>query len=180
MRIVVIIMMYGGTIYYWVDDGTHKAQTIDWSEQMKSLSTVFGNTVFIFIYHHSIPGIVYPVRPQSAVPRMFLISNIVGALLLFIEAQLAWYAFSSLPNDCEDTGEGASFPCKPDPNGFNQNFAGIPVIGQIVQFYPMLNVAAVPILTITLRNNLMQVLPIKRWLKNCDCSCSRFLLQVSL
>lgn len=177
MRIVVIIMMYGGTIYYWADDGTHKAQTLDWSEQIKSLSTVFGNTVFIFIYHHSIPGIVYPVRPQSAVPRMFLISNIVGALFLFIEAQLAWYAFSSLPNNCEDTGEGASFPCKPDPNGFNQNFAGIPVIGQIVQFYPMLNVAAVPILTITLRNNLMEVLPIKKWLKSCDCSCARFLLQ---
>ena len=43
----------------------------------------------------------------------------------------------------------------------------------------MLNVAAVPILTITLRNNLMQVLPIKRWLTQCDNSVSRFLLQVS-
>ena len=41
----------------------------------------------------------------------------------------------------------------------------------------MLNVAAVPILTITLRNNLMEVLPIKRWLRQCDCSCSRWLLE---
>lgn len=52
-------------------------------------------------------------------------------------------------------------------------------MGAFVQFYPMLNVAAVPILTITLRNNLMQVLPIKKWLRNCDCSFARFLLQVS-
>jgi hypothetical protein len=44
----------------------------------------------------------------------------------------------------------------------------------------MLNVAAVPVLTITLRNNLMQVLPIKRWLKGCDCGVARFLLQVSI
>jgi len=86
---------------------------------------------------------------------MFLISNIVGAILLFIEAQLAWYAFSGLPNECEDTSYIPNFPCKPDSKGFNQNFAGIPVMGSFVQFYPMLNVAAVPILTITLRNNLM-------------------------
>lgn len=49
-------------------------------------------------------------------------------------------------------------------------------MGSFVQFYPMLNVAAVPVLTITLRNNLMQVLPIKRWLKECDCGTARFLL----
>ena len=58
---------------------------------------------------------------------MFLISNIVGAVLLFIECQLAWYALSGLPNGCEDLN--ASFPCKPDSNGYNLNFAGIPVIG---------------------------------------------------
>lgn len=86
IRIVVIICMYGGTIYYWVDDGTQKAKTIDWAEQMPHLATVFGNTVFTFIYHHSIPGIIYPVRPQSALPKMFLISNIFGAIMLFIEA----------------------------------------------------------------------------------------------
>jgi len=55
--------MYGGTIYYWADDGTHKAPLIDFSTQLSHLSTVFGNTVFVFIYHHSIPGIIYPVRP---------------------------------------------------------------------------------------------------------------------
>jgi hypothetical protein len=75
--------------------------------------------VFIFIYHHSIPGIIYPVRPQSALPKMFLISNITGAVLLFVEAQLAWYAFSGLPNNCEDTNYDPPFPCKPDKNGFN-------------------------------------------------------------
>jgi len=55
--------MYACTIYYWADYGTHKAPTFDLKEQIKSLSTVFGNTVFIFIYHHSVPGIIYPVRP---------------------------------------------------------------------------------------------------------------------
>jgi len=39
----------------------------------------------------------------------------------------------------------------------------------------MLNVSAVPILTITLRNNFMQVVPVKRWLK--DWGCCQILLQ---
>ena len=63
IRLVVIVCMYGGTLYYWVDDGTNKAPLIDFSTQLSHLSTVFGNTVFVFIYHHSIPGIIYPVRP---------------------------------------------------------------------------------------------------------------------
>ena len=34
----------------------------------------------------------------------------------------------------------------------------IPFISQVVNFYPMLNVAAYPVLAITLRNNFLQVL----------------------
>ena len=33
----------------------------------------------------------------------------------------------------------------------------------------MLNVSAVPTLTITLRNNFMQVVPVKRWIRNAGC-----------
>lgn len=119
---------------------------------MKSLSTVFGNTVFIFIYHHSVPGIIYPIRPQSKVRNMFWIANIVGAVLLILEVQLAWFAFSGLTNPCD--ADPAVFPCAIAPL-FNENFQAIPVIGQITVFYPMLNTAAVPVLTITLRNNIM-------------------------
>ena len=38
----------------------------------------------------------------------------------------------------------------------------------------MLNVSAVPILTITLRNNFMQVVPVKRWIR--QWGCCKFLL----
>jgi len=37
----------------------------------------------------------------------------------------------------------------------------LPGIGEITSFYPALNVAAVPILTITLRNNLFTILGLK-------------------
>ncbi len=82
--------------------------------------------------------------------------------MLFIQAQLTWCAFSGLTNSCEATP--VVLPCAVHPKGFNYSFAGIPLMGALVYFYPILNVAAVPILTIKLRNNLMQVLPIKKWL----------------
>jgi len=158
-RVVFVILIYFGMGIDMAKDGLHKAPLLDWAEQSRHLATVFGNTVFVFIYHHSIPGIVYPIRPQSSTTKMFALSHILGASLLFIEGQMAFYAFSSYPNDCKE-----SIPCKPS-GLFNENFQDIPFIGQVVQFYPMLNSTAVPILTITLRNNLLSVIPIKKWIK---------------
>ena len=41
----------------------------------------------------------------------------------------------------------------------------------------MLNIAAVPVLNITLRNNLLDVIPIKRWLRGTTNPFFKFLLQ---
>ena len=51
---------------------------------------------------------------------MFLIANIIGATALVLEGQLAFMAFSGLPNTCEDPA-GTVFPCKTDVL-FNENF----------------------------------------------------------
>lgn len=86
---------------------------------------------------------------------MFLYSHIIGASLLGLEGLLAYLAFSGIKRDCSE-----GYPCKIQ-DLFNENFVNIPFIGQVCNFYPMLNVSSVPVLTITLRNNLMEVLPIK-------------------
>lgn len=58
-------------------------------------------------------------------------------------------------------------PCPKDfpdcviQNLYNENFLAIPFIGQVVNFYPFLNTAAMPILLITLRNNLFDALNLK-------------------
>jgi len=139
------------------------------------VANAFGGTVFVFIFHHSISGIVYPIRPQSNVKPMFLYSHIIGSSLLAIEGFLAWLAFSGLPNKCTTN----VFPCQ-IADLFNENFVNLPFIGQVCNFYPMLNVSSVPVLTITLRNNLMEVIPIKRWLATSDYKVCQFLLQVSI
>jgi len=90
---------------------------------------VFGNTVFVFIYHHSIPGIIYPIRPQTNLGKMFLTSNIVASILLFTEGMLAYLAFSGLTNSCTPPPPAQTeFPCQVAPL-FGENFTGIPVVG---------------------------------------------------
>lgn len=99
---------------------------------------------------------------------MMLISHIVAFFLLGILGVLAFLAFSGYTNPCTDDAGNPDYPCAVQPL-FNENFLGIPFVGPFVNFYPMLNVAAVPILTITLRNNIMEVVPIKRWLLAIHC-----------
>jgi len=67
LRFVVTSMMCVGSLYYIClgkpDGGINTAPVFDLKNQITHLAKVFGNTTFVFIYHHSVSGIIYPVRP---------------------------------------------------------------------------------------------------------------------
>lgn len=65
IRIIVIIFLYGGSIYYLGTNGVNASPVFDLKNQFSNIANCFGGTVFVFIFHHSISGIVYPIRPQS-------------------------------------------------------------------------------------------------------------------
>jgi len=140
---IVVIFMYGITPY-------NKINKFEFGE----ISNIFGGTVFIFICHHSISGIIYPIRPQSKVKPMMILSFSIGGGILFLEALLAVLAFGGYDDDKEDFPQSIK-------EMYTDNFLAIPVVSQIVSFYPLLNMSAVPILTITLRNNIFQLLGIE-------------------
>lgn len=137
LRLLVIIFLYGGTIFYLSKDGVQSAPVFDGPSIAKNLATTFGNTVFVFIFHHSISGIVYPIRPQSQIKPMFLTSHIIGTALLGLEGKLfyfikicyiglmAFLAFSGIDHEC---GHGNTYPCRISKL-FNENFVNIPFIG---------------------------------------------------
>lgn len=81
---------------------------------------------------------------------------------MFCVGLMAFLAFSGIDHEC-GVGENPKYPCR-IADLFNKNFVNIPFIGLVCNLYPMLNVSSVPVITITLRNNLMEVIPIKRWL----------------
>ena len=63
LRFIVTAMMIAGSGFYLIKDGPSTLPVFDWKNQISYLAEVFGNTTFVFIYHHSISGIIYPVRP---------------------------------------------------------------------------------------------------------------------
>lgn len=65
---------------------------------VSAISMLFGNSVFTFLSHHSVSGIIYPVRPQSKVRNMFLYSFALGGGLLMLEGFLATFAFAWVKN----------------------------------------------------------------------------------
>jgi len=65
LRFVVTGMMCVGSLYYIGEPeyGFQPGPVFDIKNQIKHLAKVFGNTTFVFIYHHSVSGIIYPIRP---------------------------------------------------------------------------------------------------------------------
>lgn len=147
MRFFTTLLMVIGSLISIFAHGI-KMEFGDLKPDLSHASNLFANSVFVFVAHHSIAGIIKPVRPQKSVYDILFYSFGLGGLILTIESILAAVAFTRVTNtDCND------FPCEIQ-SLYNENFTAVPFIGQVCNFYPALNVAAVPILTITLRNNL--------------------------
>ena len=130
LRFFVTFLMICGSVFYIVADGAVPTPVFDWKKQICYLAEVFGNTTFVFVYHHSISGIVYPVRPQKGINRAFFWSHIVASCFLFTEAILAYFAFAGRKYPCvsEKEGEHTEFPCYVMPL-YNENFLDLPGIG---------------------------------------------------
>lgn len=62
-------------------------------------SNLFANTIFVFVAHHSIAGIVKPVRPQKSIYNILFYSFTLGSGILVIESILAALAFTCITND---------------------------------------------------------------------------------
>ena len=63
---------------------------------------IFGNTIFINMFHHSIPGIFYPMRPQKRLRNTGLICFLIGTSMLLLEGILSEAAFGCRTKDDND------------------------------------------------------------------------------
>ena len=100
LRFFAIGLMIATSIYALIRFGSTRFEDIVWFDA-SNIDNLFGSTLFIFICHHSISGIISPVRPQRHVKYMFPTSFVLGGACLFIQAVLATFAFGnkSLPTD---------------------------------------------------------------------------------
>ena len=110
LRFFSCILMIIGCIYGIASNGF-----ADWSSphlkkfDFSELHFVFGNTIFINMFHHSIPGIFYPMRPQKDVRKIIFWCFVCGTSILTVEGLLAVMAFGDLTST--ETNPCNNFPC---------------------------------------------------------------------
>jgi amino acid permease len=119
------------------------------------LSSLFGNTIFTFMFHHSVPGLTTPIRPDKWI-SLTLLATIVGSVLCYVVlCGAAMFAFEDA-TAATCTGEHA---CTVQQL-YSLNFQSYHFtwIGKFIQGYPLLMVCLYPLISITLRNNLRRLL----------------------
>lgn len=121
-------------------------------------ASVFGNAGFLFAIHHYIPSFVAPLRTQSDAPRVIFSAYFLAFILavtLSVTGMLAWNGETALR--CVGGGEF----CRIQPL-YNLNFSPLHyaggAVGIFIVMYPTMTVASIPIVAITARNTLNQIL----------------------
>jgi len=117
------------------------------------LPSVFGNTAFTFMIHHSIPGLIYPLYNQQSSAKTVRSVYVTAYTLYALQGFLALWAFGDATwADCENW---PSHPCEIQ-GLFNTNFssADLQWAAKFIVLYPVTVVSVFPLVSITLRNNL--------------------------
>eukprot|EP00421_Protoceratium_reticulatum_P029032 CAMPEP_0168468606 /NCGR_PEP_ID=MMETSP0228-20121227/57791_1 /TAXON_ID=133427 /ORGANISM="Protoceratium reticulatum, Strain CCCM 535 (=CCMP 1889)" /LENGTH=361 /DNA_ID=CAMNT_0008484365 /DNA_START=152 /DNA_END=1233 /DNA_ORIENTATION=- len=154
MRVVAILALLGGAVYtvmsrrqeLAVCPGAKSAQWT-WHDipmaNTDGLPDLFGNAVLAFMVHHSLPGLLAPVEKQTDATKVVSISYVIAFCIYMVLGGTAL----------------AAFGCRV-PQLYNLAFVQLPVPGipTLLCGYPILLLAVYPIVGITLRNNLMNVL----------------------
>jgi len=105
VRLIFIFLMSLGSLYTIVNREENRLSNIKFID--------FGGTryllsalLYVTFWHHSVPGLIYPLRPQSYVNSTVTASYVLQGIILVIHTGLAIFAFSDRTNDCN------TFPCK--------------------------------------------------------------------
>ena len=109
--LTITLMLIGGLIYIGRRSGEERKATVR-IFNVSDFANMFGNTVFAFLMHHSIPGILCPLRPEHKLKKTVVLAYSVGAFLLLSVCITAMMAFGDLENDC------STFPCKLQVNNY--------------------------------------------------------------
>jgi len=126
------------------------------------LPDVFGAAIYAFMCHHSLPSIITPIKNKNRLNFIIILDLIA---ILFTYLLLSWstiWAFGSVTNPTCDNTPGP--PCTLQKL-ITFNFASYSVHGIAVflVLFPVFTLSSnFPLIAITLRNNLMQLITWKQ------------------
>ena len=131
------------------------------------LPWMFGNAIFTFMIHHSVPGLLSPVDPSANATKAVAIGYTVALALYLLMCSIAMFTFQGsafevgvLVASCRSLLSHILWPITLVLQElYNDNFAtlanyNMKWMSDFLDAYPVLMVALYPLITITLRNNL--------------------------
>ena len=119
------------------------------------LSSLFGNTIFTFMLHHSVPGLTTPIRPDKWISLTLLVTIFGSVLCYVVLCGAAMFAFEDATATTCTAGHACTVQELYSLNFQSYHFTWI---GKFIQGYPLLMVCLYPLISITLRNNLRRLL----------------------
>ena len=153
MRFVIIFLIMGCCFYSMAKYGIAKFSDIP-KFDISNITVMIGNSLFVFMSHHSIPGMVENFTPQRRLVKLLIVGYIFSLLFIVLYSYVGLFAFSNPTFSCD---KNAPFPIAIQST-FSSNFLGLSVVGYIINYYPVLNVITSGMQLITLRNNILEAI----------------------
>ena len=153
MRFVIIFLIMGSCFYSMGKYGISKMKDVP-KFDLSNITVMIGNSLFVFMSHHSIPGMVENFTPQKRLIKLLIVGYIFSLLFIVLYSYVGLFSFSDPTLSCDKSHD---FPIAIQST-FSSNFLGLPVIGYIINYYPILNVITSGMQLITLRNNILEAI----------------------
>lgn len=153
MRFLVIGLIIGSCIYTMAKYGVADFSKVK-PFNFDNITVMIGNSLFVFMSHHSIPGMVENFSPQKNLMKLLIIGYFCSFLFLVLYGYLSILAFGKKGYPCNYE---EIFPAAIQST-FSSNLIKVPVIGFIINYYPILNVITSGMQLITLRNNILDAI----------------------
>eukprot|EP00013_Stygamoeba_regulata_P007353 CAMPEP_0177631576 /NCGR_PEP_ID=MMETSP0447-20121125/1824_1 /TAXON_ID=0 /ORGANISM="Stygamoeba regulata, Strain BSH-02190019" /LENGTH=572 /DNA_ID=CAMNT_0019133071 /DNA_START=138 /DNA_END=1853 /DNA_ORIENTATION=- len=122
----------------------------------KGLPSLFGVLIYSFMCHHSLPSLISPIKDKKWVSVMLAADYCV---ILFVYAALNYSALLAF-SDKDDLACSSFYPCQIE-SFYTNTFVSYPIqwMGIFLALFPVFTLSTnYPLISITLRNNLAQLL----------------------
>ena len=153
MRFIIIFLIMGCCFYSMGKYGISKFSNIP-KFDISNITVMIGNSLFVFMSHHSIPGMVENFTPQRRLIKLLIVGYFCSLIFIVLYSYVGLFAFSDPDLKCDKNGP---FPIAIQST-FSSNFLGLSVVGYIINYYPALNVITSGMQLITLRNNILDAI----------------------
>ena len=135
MRFVIIFLIMGCCFYSRAKFGIAKYKDIP-KFDISNITVMIGNSLFVFMSHHSIPGMVENFTPQRRLIKLLIVGYIFSLLFIVLYSYIGVFAFGDPSLPCD---KSSPFPIAIQST-FSSNFLGLAGVGYIINYYPILNV----------------------------------------